>query len=87
MLAQLGQHGRVVGDHAARVGERAFELVLEGAALLVVDELTQLGVDVRFAGGADRVAAQSRDRAVGFALDREQGMQEQQLAPLRAGAA
>ena len=73
VLAQLGEHGRVIADHAARVGERAFELVLEGAALLVVHELAQLGVDVGLAGRADRVAAEPRDGAVGFPLEREQG--------------
>ena len=47
-------------------------------------ELAQLGVDVRLARAPHGLAAEARDGAVGLALQREQRVQEKQLAPIQA---
>jgi hypothetical protein len=79
VLVELREHLRVIPDDAARVGERALQLVLELDPLRLVRQLAQLRVDVGLARPADRLAAEASDRAVRLALDRQQRMEQDEL--------
>jgi hypothetical protein len=80
VLAQTLEHGRVVVDDAPRIAECSLEFARETLASSRIFERVNLSVDVGLSRSADGLPAKVCDAAIHIALEREQRMQENELA-------